>query len=145
MRKNKRWLYNIVKYCVIFAVGAAVYMTIEILYRGFTHWTMGVLGGISLILIGIIDELTTEDLPLMVQAPLASIIITLLEYYAGCILNLKLGMDIWDYSELPFNVDGQICLYFSLAWMVLGMVAVVIDNLVRHYFFGEPMKDIKLI
>ena len=145
MLKNKRWLYNIVKYCVIFAVGAAVYMTIEILYRGFTHWTMGVLGGISLILIGIIDELTTEDLPLMVQAPLASIIITLLEYYAGCILNLRLGMDIWDYSELPFNVDGQICLYFSLAWMVLGMVAVVIDNLVRHYFFGEPMKDIKLI
>lgn len=145
MLKNKRWLYNIVKYCVIFAVGAAVYMTIEILYRGFTHWTMGVLGGISLILIGIIDELTTEDLPLLVQAPLASIIITLLEYYAGCILNLKLGMDIWDYSELPLNVDGQVCIYFSLAWMVLGMVAVVIDNLIRHYFFGEPMKDIKLI
>lgn len=145
MIKNQRWLYNIVKYCVIFVVGAVVYMTIEILYRGFTHWTMGVLGGISLILIGIIDETTTEDLPLLVQAPLASIIITLLEYYAGCILNLKLGMDIWDYSGLPFNVDGQICLYFSLAWMVLGMVAVVIDNSIRHYFFGEPMKDIKLI
>lgn len=145
MIKNQRWLYNIVKYCVIFVVGAVVYMTIEILYRGFTHWTMGVLGGISLILIGIIDEFTTEDLPLLVQAPLASIIITLLEYYAGCILNLKLGMDIWDYSGLPFNVDGQICLYFSLAWMVLGMVAVVIDNSIRHYFFGEPMKDIKLI
>ena len=145
MLKNKRWLYNIVKYCVIFVVGAVVYMTIEILYRGFTHWTMGALGGISLILIGIIDELTTKDLPLLVQAPLASIIITILEYYAGCILNLKLGMDIWDYSELPLNIDGQVCLYFSLAWMVLGMVAVVIDNLIRHYFFGEPMKDIKLI
>lgn len=143
--KIKCVIYNIVKYPIIFIVGAIVYMTIEILYRGYTHWTMGVLGGISLILIGLIDEVTSKDLPLLVQAPLASIIITLLEYYAGCILNLKLGLDIWDYSELPFNIDGQVCLYFSLAWMVLGMVAVVIDNLIRHYFFDEPWKEIRLI
>ena len=145
MIKKHSLIYNIIKYCVIFVVGAVVYMTIEILYRGYTHWSMGILGGIALILVGIIDELTTEDLPLLVQAPIASIIITLLEYYAGCILNIKLGMDIWDYSDLPLNVDGQICIYFSLAWMVLGMVAVVIDNFIRHYFFGEPMEDIKLI
>ena len=126
-------------------VGAITYLLIEILWRGYTHWTMGILGGIVIILVGLINEVTRKDLPLIIQAPLASIIITLIEYWAGYILNIQLGMNIWDYSDLPLNVDGQICLYFSLLWMILGIVASVFDDLVRWRIFGEEKPHIKFI
>ena len=93
--------------------GAITYLLIEICWRGYTHWTMGILGGIVIVLVGLINEVTKKDLPLIIQAPMASIIITLVEYWAGYILNIQLGMNIWDYSDLPLNVDGQVCLYVS--------------------------------
>ena len=143
--KKETLINKLVKYPVIFLIGAIVYMGIEILWRGYTHWTMGVLGGIILILIGLIDEVAREDIPLLWQAPIGSIIITLLEYYAGWILNIKLNLDIWDYSDLPFNVDGQVCLPFSLLWMLLSVVAVWLDNFIRWKLFNEPRKKICLI
>lgn len=143
--KKETLINKLVKYPVIFLIGAIVYMGIEILWRGYTHWTMGVLGGIILILIGLIDEVAREDIPLLWQAPIGSIIITLLEYYAGWILNIKLNLDIWDYSDLPFNVDGQVCLPFSLLWMFLSVVAVWLDNFIRWKLFNEPRKKICLI
>ena len=127
---------TICKYIAIFTSGAIVYMCLEILWRGWTHWTMGILGGLCMVLIGLINEILPDDTPLLVQAPLASIIITTLEYYTGYILNIKLGLEIWDYSQLPLNVDGQVCLYASLLWLVLGIVAVVLDDAVRS-LFGE--------
>lgn len=141
----KKMLTKIIEYIVIFMVGAITYLLIEILWRGYTHWTMGILGGIVIILVGLINEVTRKDLPLIIQAPLASIIITLIEYWAGYILNIQLGMNIWDYSDLPLNVDGQICLYFSLLWMILGIVASVFDDLVRWRIFGEEKPHIKFI
>lgn len=141
----KKKLIKIIEYIVIFMVGAITYLSIEILWRGYTHWTMGILGGIVIILVGLINEVTRKDLPLIIQAPLASIIITLIEYWAGYILNIQLGMNIWDYSDLPLNVDGQVCLYFSLLWMILGIVASVFDDLVRWRIFGEEKPNIKLI
>lgn len=130
---------NIIKYLTIFFVGAVVYMSLEILWRGYTHWTMGVVGGICVILIGLINEIFS-DTPLMVQAPIASMIITELEYISGYILNIQLGLNIWDYSQLPFNVEGQVCLYASILWMVLGILAVIIDDRVRQFFGEAPVK-----
>lgn len=125
--------------------GAITYLLIEICWRGYTHWTMGILGGIVIVLVGLINEVTKKDLPLIIQAPMASIIITLVEYWAGYILNIQLGMNIWDYSDLPLNVDGQVCLYFSLLWMVLGIVASILDDLIRWRLFGEEKPHIKFI
>lgn len=141
----KKTLMKIIEYIVIFIVGAITYLLIEILWRGYTHWTMGILGGTVIILVGLINEVTRKDLPLIIQAPLASIIITLIEYWAGYILNIQLGMNIWDYSDLPLNVDGQVCLYFSLLWMILGIVASIFDDLVRWRLFGEEKPNIKFI
>lgn len=141
---NKRIIFYIVEYITIFIIGAFAYMAIEILWRGRTHWTMGILGGTVLILVGLINEFD-KDIPLLVQAPIASIIITLLEYYAGYILNIQLGLQIWDYSDLPFNVDGQVCLLYSLLWMILGVIAAIIDDFVRWKIFKEPRKKTRLI
>ena len=135
-----KYMKNILKYITIFISGGIIYMCLEIFWRGWTHWTMGVLGGLCTVLIGLINEILPDDTPLLVQAPLASIIITILEYYTGYILNIKLGLNIWDYSQLPFNVDGQVCLYASLLWMVLGLIAVILDDAVRSLFGEEYVK-----
>ena len=135
---------NILKYFTLFMTGALVYMTIEILWRGHTHWTMGIIGGIVLILVGLINEFD-RDIPLLVQAPLASIIITSLEYISGYVLNIKLGLNIWDYSHMPLNVDGQVCLPASILWMFVGLIGVLLDDWVRSTFFGESNVKHKLI
>ena len=139
----KKAIRKIIEYIAIFIVGAITYMLLEICWRGYTHWTMGILGGIVIILVGLINEVTRKDLPLIIQAPMASIIITLLEYWAGYILNIQLGMNIWDY--LPFNVDGQVCLYYSLLWMILGIVASIADDLIRWFVFKEEAPKFRLI
>lgn len=136
--------YNFFKYITIFLTGGIIYMIMEMIWRGHTHISMGILGGICVVLIGIINEIY-HDIPLLYQAPLGSIIITILEYISGYILNMTLGLNIWDYSDLPFNVDGQVCLYYSLLWMVLSMVASVIDDVIRQRIFGEEYRPIKFI
>lgn len=62
------------------------------------------------------------------QMLLGSVIITLLEFVCGCIVNLLLHWNVWDYSNLPFNILGQICLPFSILWFFISFVAIVIDD-----------------
>lgn len=143
--RSNKVIMNILKYISLFISGGLIYMSMELLWRQYTHWTMGIAGGILLILIGLIDEVYTKDLPILIQSTIASIIITIIEYYAGIIINVKLHLNVWDYSQLPFNVDGQVCLYFSLIWFVVGAMAVIIDNYLRWKLFGEPFKKIRLI
>ena len=141
----KKVIQGAVKYLTLFVVGALIYMTIEILFRGYTYIQMGVVGGIVMIVIGLLDEPFKKELPVIVYAPLSAVIITLIEYISGYIFNIKLGLNMWDYSDLPFNIDGQICLYFSLTWGVLGVIASIIDNAIRYYWFGEPKSYLKWI
>lgn len=131
---------KILRYLVIFISGAIIYMGLEMLWRGYTHWTMGLVAGIATILIGLINEVFPKDTPLVVQAPIASLIITELEYISGWILNIHLGLKIWDYSQMPLNVDGQVCLPASILWMVIGLIAVWLDDFIRAKFTLEERK-----
>ena len=134
---------NIIKYIfrllTLFLYGGAIYMMIEIIYRGYTHWTMGILGGLCFISIGEINEFIDEDMHVLLQAFIGAIIITALEFITGIIVNIKLGWNIWDYSNMPFNVMGQICLPFFFAWLFLGIVAIILDDFLRYVLFDENM------
>ena len=127
----------ITKYLFLGIIGSIIYMSLEILWRGYTHWTMGVLGGICFICLGLINEILSWETPLTLQMLIGSTIITVLEFITGCIVNLWLGWNVWDYSNLPFNFMGQICLYFSIAWIFLSLVAIVLDDYLRYWFFNE--------
>ena len=96
---------------------------------------MFVVGGLCFILIGVINELTT--LSITTQMLLSAGIVTMLEYTSGCILNLGLGLNVWDYSNIPYNLNGQICLLFSILWIFVSLFAIVVDDLIRHIVFGE--------
>lgn len=128
---------KIKKYEFLFFVGATIYVVIEKIYRGYSHWTMFLLGGICFIAIGLINEVILWDMPLLLQMFISGVIITVLELITGCVVNLWLGWNVWDYSGLPFNLWGQISLFSSIVWVGLSLVGIVLDDFIRWKFFGE--------
>lgn len=137
------------KYSVLFAAGAAVYFEVELNWRYWAqtlpvHWTMPLLGGALFLLIGGLNNWLPWEMPLLLQGVAGAAIATAAEFVSGVILNLWLGLGIWDYSGLPLNLWGQICLLFSLAWVVLSIAAVVLDDWLRYWLFGEERPRYKL-
>ena len=133
----KEKLKAILKHAVLALCGGCVYFLIVMAWRGHSHWTMAVLGGVCFVLIGDINEFIPWNMPLILQGAIGSGIVTVLELVSGIILNLWLGLGIWDYSNMPFNLLGQICLPFTLLWVALSIVAVALDDWLRHWLFGE--------
>ena len=118
-------------------IGGLLYIIIELIWRGYSHWTMFVLGGICFILLGRINEVIPWDMPLWLQVLIGTAIITGLEFITGCIVNLWLGWNVWDYSNVPFNVLGQICLPYILLWIPISLAGIVSDDYLRHWLFKE--------
>ena len=66
--------------------------------------------------------------PLWAQAVAGGTVITAAEFAAGLVLNVWLGLGVWDYSGLPGNLLGQICPQFWALWCLLaGPVIVAFD------------------
>lgn len=53
-------------------------------------------------------------------------IMTAIEYIAGCIFIKGLKVKLWDYSNMWGNIDGIICPLYTFLWSVLGAI---------YYFF----------
>lgn len=130
---------------ILFGVGGLVYFLIEIGWRGYSHWTMFVVGGICFLLLGGINEFYSWEMPVWKQCLISALIITTIEFVSGCIINLGLGWNVWDYSNAPFNVLGQICLPYTLLWMPLSFVGIVLDDYLRYRLFGEEKPRYKII
>lgn len=122
---------------ILFAAGGVIYAGVEILWRGYTHWTMAVLGGILFVLIGGLNNWLPWEMSLVLQGTVGAVLVTAVELIAGLILNRWMGLEIWDYSQLPWNFMGQICLQFSLAWIALAILAVILDDWLRYWIFDE--------
>lgn len=128
----------------LFATGAVIYSAIEILWRGRTHWAMAALGGACFVICGGVNEYLSRETPLLLQCLLCAVLITAAELAAGMVLNVRMGLAIWDYSDLPFNFQGQICLGYSCLWYLLSMAAILLDDWIRWRFFGEEKPRYKL-
>lgn len=107
------------KYIIIFGLGAFIYGAIEVIVRGYTHWTMALTGGAVMALFMLINR--SRDVNILLRCLLGALVITSLEFAVGAVVNLGLGWDVWDYSEKPFNIMGQICPLFTLGWLTLSL------------------------
>ena len=118
---------------ILFLIGGTIYYLIEMMWRGYSHWSMFILGGICFVIMGLLNEhkFSWKD-SIVKQAVISALIITTFEFITGCIVNLWLGWEVWDYSELPFNLLGQICLYFSILWIPLSMAGIILDDWIRY-------------
>lgn len=134
----------ILKYLFLSVVGGTIYIGLELFWRGHSHWTMFILGGICFVCCGLLNEVISWEISISRQMFYGATIITLLEFITGCIVNLYLGWNVWNYSDVPLNIYGQVCLLFSIAWYYVSGLAIVLDDYLRYWFFGEEKPHYKL-
>lgn len=120
----------------IFLVMGCIYTNIELVCRGYTHASMLVVGGLCGMLVGLINDIAPNE-KLYQQCFISVIIVTFVEFISGYILNIKMGLNIWDYSDLPFNIMGQISLLFSIFWFFLSIIAIWLDDFLKYKFYGS--------
>ena len=123
------------KLFMLFCFGGCAYTIVELLFRANSHWSMFILGGICFVLVGGINSCKDYSLP--VQMLISAVIITVLEFICGCIVNIGLGWNVWNYERLPFNILGQICPVFTVGWFFLSLIGIVTDDVLRWKMFGE--------
>ena len=142
--KVQQKIATVVKNLILFEIGGLIYSLIEIIYRGNTHWTMFIVGGLCFLLVGWINKFFSWDLALWKQMLIGGAIITAVEFVSGCIINLWLGWNVWDYSHVPLNILGQVCLPFYFAWVGLSLIAIILDDIIRWLFFNEEKPRYKI-
>lgn len=124
--------------------GGLLYILIETIWRGYSHWTMFVLGGICFLALGMINEVLPWEMPLWQQMLLGACIITSMEFLTGCIVNLWLGWHVWDYSGMPGNILGQICPQYFLLWLPVSLAGILLDDWLRYWWWDEERPHYRL-
>lgn len=127
----------LLKYLFLFWFGGSTYVTIEVLWRGYSHWTMLLLAGFLFIIVGLLNEIWEWETSILLQILISTCLATFLEFIVGYIINIKLGWNVWDYSNIPFNFMGQICLPYTLLWIIISFIAIILDDVIRWKFFNE--------
>lgn len=133
------------EYLGMWLMGGGIYCLLEVAWRGWTHWTMFLAGGTLFLLIGIERGKQKWNWSLIAQSVLAGMTITAGEFLAGCVVNLNLHMCVWDYSNQPYNLLGQVCLIASLGWCLVGLAAVLVYDVLAWLLFGEERPHYKLL
>ena len=116
----------------IYIIGGLVYGASEILWRGFTHWTMMITGGICAVMLYLIFNYT--KIVFVKKLVLGAVLITTMEYLVGIIVNVFLEWKIWDYSLEKLNILGQICPRFTLYWFLMCIPAFFLCKAVKIIF-----------
>ena len=114
LSKKNIYLKNISEYLVLWAVGGCIYYGIEVLFRGFSHISMFMLGGLCMQFFTWQGRLTEWQDALPRQITRCTIFVVSMEFITGIIVNKWYHLAVWDYSDMPLQLWGQICLPFAL-------------------------------
>ena len=119
-------IYSFMGWCI-----ESIYATInkrEFVNRGFLHGPFcPVYGFGTLSIIILLKPISTNYILLFLGSVFTT---SLLEYITGYILETSFNSTWWDYSDNLYNLQGRICLSFSLIW---GLVSIFILKVVHPY------------
>lgn len=116
----------------VFSLGAVAYSVIELLWRKHTHWSMGITGGLCFsILYNLYHH--CRSLPLVGKCLLGSGVITTIEFIVGMIVNVWQKWNVWDYSDMKFNLLGQVCALYSSLWFLLCIPIVLLSAALKQW------------
>ena len=136
---------RIINYIVLFIAFSALYVWIEIMFRNRSDRSMVFLSGTVGIIIGLCNNIIPWSMTLVQQALIGGfLIVTPMEYIVGKYI-VNQDLSIWNYSNMPLNIDGQICLPFTLIWCVISLGVIVLDDYLRYIIFGEEKPHYEII
>ena len=108
--------FSLREYILAAETGGVVYAILEVLWRGYPHWSMVLTGALCAAMLYPIRRI---GVPLVVRCLFGTVCITLTELAVGCVVNLWWKLDVWDYSAMPFHLWGQICPAYAALWFCL--------------------------
>ena len=114
------------KKSLLFFIGGSGYVGLELLWRRRSHGSMFLAGGSCFLLLG---RLSRKKLPLPVKSAAGAGVITGVELLTGLLFNRDYS--VWDYRQLPFNYQGQICLPYTLLWAPLSLGAMALYRVIE--------------
>ncbi len=79
--------------------------------------------------------------PLWLQVLRCTIFVLSCEFLTGLIVNKWLDMNIWDYSDLPFQLFGQICLPFAIIFSGLCVLGIFAGGYLTYWLYGEEKPE----
>lgn len=139
MSRVGRWVLSM----LLWVWGGTVYFLLEVGFKTLTShperisWTMLVLAILLTIPVERCGSELPWECPLWVQALACASLVTAVELVAGLLLNIVLGLNVWDYSNIPFNLFGQICPQYAAIWWVLCLAFIPIFDWLRWAVVGR--------
>lgn len=134
-----------IKDIVLLIIFGTIYVLIEIAWRGHSHWSMFLVGGLVGVFTSYSNKRTEWQVPFWRQVLRVDLFVLSCEFVFGFILNILLGLNVWDYSDMPFNIMGQVCLPFAIIWLPLCAIAIVLDDYLEYWFFGGEKPHYKFL
>jgi uncharacterized membrane protein len=126
----------------LFLWGGVIYLLIERWYKGyFPHWSMFAAGGTCLVVINLISFKIPWSLGFIWQTLICTAAIVVVELVFGLVVNIWLGMNVWDYSDLPLQLWGQISLLFTVYWIPLAAFGIWLVDFLRHHLYKEQKPE----
>lgn len=121
---------------MLWSILGAFYVALEVLWRGESHPSMFVVGGLCGVLVGLINQLPRcYKTPVVVQSLIGAGIVLVVEFSSGLVLNVWLGLAVWDYSDKAFNLMGQVCLLYAGFWLLLMPFAIWMEDTLRWVIY----------
>lgn len=127
---------------LLWSWGGTVYFLLEVAFKTITghperiSWTMLVVAILLTVPVERCGAQLPWSCPLWLQALCCAALVTAVELVAGCVINLWLDLDVWDYSTMPGNLWGQICPQYSAIWWVLCLVFIPAFDWLRYAVEG---------
>lgn len=126
--------YRMLEALFFFFFGGTLYYCLELIFRGHSHYSMILCGGLVFYFVSLMNRHCEKVLHLVTRLILSSMIITGTELIFGIIFNLHFGYSVWDYSEHAIHYRGQICLTFSILWFFLSLPLFWLERKIRLVF-----------
>jgi len=138
-QKQNRGDFSMIRrteFLCVFLAGGVIYSCLELFWRGYTHWSMTIAGGICLLGLHLMNG-KRHAWHILARCLAGCFLITAVEFIIGVIVNLVFRLNVWDYSDQPFSFMGQICPGFFVLWFLLVLPVIIISDTMQKSIFGD--------
>ena len=133
----RKMMKRLSEYLVLWVLGGVIYYSCEMIFRGFSHWSMFFLGGFCLVFFAQQGLWTGWNAPLWQQTLWCVIFVSSGEFITGIFVNKIMHWNVWDYSDQPFQLMGQICVTYTILFSGLCVIGIFLSGYLLYFLYGE--------